>query len=282
MARLAQGAAVALLTAVFSAMLLAFLVHRLHGGPYIPIILPALCGAAMGGLIAMARGRMGALEPKIGLGAAILAGIIFVLGFQTLIYIRSLDVMGSGGEDAASVIAEAGAGSGWWGFLTWTSTSDMGGELSPLGVIGRMKLGPVMTVAVIVVELLVTIIAAVRFEQRKIAQFAAAASQAPPAQAAPPPKREQLAERLDAETLLGALQAVDAGDFEAAAKTLGGSGGSGTHRIYLTFVPNSMADWTLEVTEVADGADEVTKATRTVSSWDGQTLLDELRLGQAG
>ncbi len=274
-AKLAQGVAVALLAAVGAALLLAYLVHRLHGGPYIPIVIPALCGAALGGLIAIVKARFRVTEARVGGLVCALAAFVFTLGFQALVYLRSLDVMGSDPQAAATLIAEAGGGGGWWGFLTWTSTTDIGAELSPLGLVGRMKIGPAMTLAIIAVELLVVVGVAFRFERRKTRQL-----NLPATPAGSPPTRERIAEGIHPEALLAALQAVDSGDFEAAAQALGRSDG-GPHQVYLTWLPHSSEPWTLEVTEAAEDGSETCRATRQVSSWDGQTLLDERRLAQS-
>lgn len=269
MAKAAQGAAVALLVAVFSALAMAFLSHRLHGGPYIPVVIPALCGAAMGGLVALVRSRFDSFDGRVGLAASMLAGFVFVLAFQAFIYLRSVDV-----PETRELLKLFAQGDGWWDFIVWTSTDPTGAELSPLGVLGRTLPGPIVTVAVIILELLVTITAAVRFERRKVALAATTR------QALPTTTRECLALEAPDAVLLAALKALDSGQMEQAAAHLAQNPGGGSHSVYLTLSSHATADSLLEVIEVgADGAEQV-RAKRSLSSWDGQTLIDELRLAK--
>lgn len=278
LAREAQGIAVMLLAAVGVALAMGYVVHRLHAGPYIPIVIPGLCGAAFGGLIALVRGRFEVRSMMAALGACALAAFVFVAAFQALIYLRSVDLVASKLDPANRELLGS-----WWGFLTWTSTTPEGANLSPLGVLGRLSVTPVMVAAVIVVELLVA------FGAARWALLRRGIAGAPghlrtgssAAVVVERTKRQLLGGNLDTEALLLGLKALDSSDIELAARHLGQACSDGTHRIYLSWAPHSGAPWLLEVVEIAGGSAgaETVTASREVSSWDGQLLLDEVRAG---
>ncbi len=292
-ARAAQGLAVALLVSVLLAGILAFLVARLHAGPYAALLFPAICGWALGGAIALVRQGFPSIRRRDALLVLGLAALIFCGALQLFVYDRVVEVVTrAAGEPAQDVFQTMTGRRGLWAYLTFTSQGH-GADLSPLGVLGHLEPGVAVTVVLLLLDPLAAFGAGAwalvnRERAERAAREAAAldearATGAPFGEGAAPhaaPVREILA-RTDAAHLLDAMKALEAGALDAAAAHLRAPiAGPPTHAVAARYVPFSDGPWDLELLELHQDGGESVRGHHRLSSWDGQALADDLRVGR--
>ena len=267
-----------LVTAFAMGTLLAFVARGCHGIFYLPFVLPAALGWALGLVLRHVRLRasMPVSVPVLAaacLGAAVCYGVYHftVYGRITLFLADNLSGFidaAAGGPRGAAVSAyfESKTGhEGFAGYLAFVSLPEHR-ALHPLGLWALSGAGLVATLVAMVTELVILSGMAIK-----------AASRGQDAQVATERVREVMAS-IDADTLVAMMQHVDEGEFEQAGRVLSYAEAPAPYKVAISYVPNSADPYELEILEMEQGRYSVRRAQRTLSSWDGQALLDELRL----
>mgnify|MGYP001345577137 CR=1 FL=1 len=270
------GGVALLLTCVMMGLLLAYVARGFHGTLYIPLVTPCVLGAALGLVLARVcvRNRVSDVVPAI--AAAVLGGVILYATYHMLIYGRVVDFMVSHMTTFADAAAsdpsleimrylEGETGErGFFAYLAFVSQGDNGG-LHPLGMLGALRPGLVGSLVAMLIEAvsLVTVAAWVTRRRGAVAASADAGGS----------KVREVIAHTDAGTLRAAMEAMDRGDFEAAGRVLRRPDVDEIFAVALVFNPYSAESYVLEILEGTHLC-----ASRELSSWDGQSLWDALRV----
>jgi hypothetical protein len=282
--REARGLAVMLLAAVGGGAIIGYLLAGMHP-LYLPLVSPALAGGGVGVLISMPRRlfRVGTAWQCALL--AVLGGAIAYATYHVVVYLKVVDLLASRMPDlldlasnprgAVLAFFERETGEeGWLAYLTFTSRGPRATTLSPLGQAARFEPGAGAALAIMGVDLLAVCGAAwmaLRGRTRWVDERAVWE------QARLARRTRRIIAHVDPATLVEALRAIDDGKFEEAGRILARSAEDAAHAIAIIYDLASDAPWDLEVLETVPGAGMVVRASRRISSWEGQLLWDELR-----
>ena len=270
------GGAMLLLTSVLMGVLLAYVGRGFHGTLYIPLVTPCVLAWALGLVLARVCVRFQVLDPVPIVAAAVFAALIAYGGYHLLVYDRVVDFMvtqltspiaagasSPGLEVQRFLEAETGE-RGFFAYLAFVSGEEHG-AVHPLGMLGALRPGLTGTLIAMFIELMAFAGAAVwvtRWRGQGGLQGLTDASMV----------REVIA-HTDGPTLRAAMEAMDRGDYEAAGRVLRRPDVDETFAVALLHHPNSAEDFRLEVLE-----GEHLRASRAITSWNGHTLWDALRV----
>lgn len=258
-----RGKAMMLLAAMLGGGVLGLITSRLVGGIYLTGVMPFAVGWGVGMLIAGLRMKFFVTERLPGLfavigGAALAYGVHHLASFARV----------------AALLGEDGIELTFGTYLELVGTEEAG-PLSPVGLLGRMGLGVTGTFIVAGLELVAAIGAAVWCLQSRSGHL----DEAEPRPTHNEVRRvREIVARIDGETLEQAMTAMDNNDFEAAGKLLIGADGD-EFAVLVAYAPYSQADYIVEVAELTPDGPGPVRAARNISSFHGQELLDEVRLG---
>ncbi|MCB9729094.1 MAG: hypothetical protein H6744_06795 [Deltaproteobacteria bacterium] len=281
--RYATGAALMLLAAMAAAVLLAVAIS----GFYVPLLMPAIIGWGVGSAVAFVRVRTRVYDPLPAIAAAVLGATVAYAGYHLLCYVRLVGYLAehlttlvdrAAGDPRAAIqqyFEESTGRSGLWAYLQWVSEGRGAGR-SPLGFFGALEPGLAGTLAAIAVESVVALGTALGFvvvrsgPLRLRGQYAGASPEGP--------RVREIIARTDHATLAAAMNALDAGDFEAAGRVLRNPTVEDTFAVAMVFNPYTAEAYTMEIHELTPAGLGTLRARRELSSWDGQALCDELRI----
>lgn len=285
--RYALGGGAMLLAGVCAALLMAFVMSRTLGGLYVTFLMPALAGWLLGGAVGWVGARFLAGGDRLPMVLTVaLTGALAYGGYHLLAYAQVVDLLV---ENLTSAIERAAANpselvmryleqetgeEGVAAYLAFVSTMP-GSELSPIGLIGRGGLGVGVTVVVCVVELAALIGAALVSAARRLGGSTAVAA---PTRAS---TRVTVIARVDDDGVVALMKRVEAGEFDEAGRALAAPTEAPTHAVVIEHVPGTSDPWTLSIRALGgDGELGPARAERKVSSFDGESLWDELRMAR--
>lgn len=286
--REAFGQALMLLAAVGSALVVSWLVSRFHPTAYVPVLMPAILGWGVGTAVVFFRVRFQVASRAGAVGVTLFGAALAYATYHVLVWVEITDFLAT---HLPSLVERAAADprvqvqgffdeeTGHTGLLAYLAFVSEGeaAELSPLGLLGRAEPGLALTLLGIAVETLVALGTATGLMLLRSRHGGLDAGAAPPLPDGP--RVREIIARTDVETLSSALHAVERGDCESAGRILRRPVPHEVYALALVHSPYSADDWVLEVLELeSTGEPGRTRVTRTLSSWDGQALFDELRL----
>ena len=277
-----MGAGLMLLSAVIVGLLAALAVRGFQGLVYVPVVMPAFMGWAIGLTIAQLRIKF-EVGPRVPVMVAALMGALIAYGaYHLLVHVRVMDFMVANLTTFADRVAsnpyvevqamfEAGTGErGFLAYLAFTGRPE-NARLFSMGLLAHLSPGAMGALAAVGLEAVVASVVAVRVALLRSAEVDV--SQTPGTDG---PRVREVIARTDDATLAAAMEAMDRGDFSEAGRTLRRPTTEETFALALIYNPYSRDSYVLEITE-ANKSHRV-RARRELSSWDGQELWDELRL----
>ena len=288
--RAALAAALALLAGTAGAAVVAVLILRLHPSLYLPFVMPAVIGWAVGTAVAAVRAR----RPEIGglraAGVAVFCALAAYATYHLLVYVRIMELLVSELPSIVDRLASDPTGevqrwleesTGHQGLLAYLSfvSTGRGAEISPLGALGALEPGPWGTLAAVAIEAVESCAAAVLFVRLRTGPLGIDGG-GPPVRRRP--RVRDVVARTDQATIQAAMEALERGDHEAAGRSLSSWKVDGSFTVALLHDPYTTDSYTLEILERAASGDDVLRLRRELTSWQGQALWDELRLGRGG
>ncbi len=276
------AAGLMVLSAICLGLLVALAVRGFQGLVYVPLVMPAFMGWAIGLTLAQVRIRLDVSASRPVIGAAIIGALVAYGAYHLLVYVRVMDFMVANlttfADRAASnpyreVQAMFEAQTGQHGFLAYLAFTGRpeNARLFVMGLLAHLAPGAVGGSVAVALEAVIAAAAAVRVALGRSTEVD---ERHDPARSGP--RVREVIARTDESTLAAAMEAIDRGDYGAAGRTLRRPTTEETFALALIYNPYTQDSYILEISE-SEGAQRV-RARRELSSWDGQELWDELRL----
>lgn len=277
-----------LIAALAAGLIVGYLLRGFQqGGYYVPVLMPAIIGWAVGTAVHYVRAgfRLQPMRPAVlAIGMGALAGYAT---YHVVVYLGVVDFLATK-QEFAPLVDRAAAGerravvqefeqrTGYDGFFAYLAFVADFRRLSPLGLLGALKPGPYVTLAGMVVEPAVAVatgsaIVYLRHEARS-PQAALDASDFGGHRV------REILTRTDAETLTSVMHAMDRHELETAGQFLRKPAAEERFAIAITYNPYTASQYLVEIMELEDGRPGRVRASRMLSSWEGQALHDEFRL----
>lgn len=279
------GNALMLLLAVLGGLLLAAVLRGFQNVLYLPIVMPLFAGWVLGTAIARVRVRFVVPARGPAIAAALLGAAVAYGAYHLMVYAHVMDFLVAElatfedrlASDPALEVQrwlelETGE-TGFSAYLAFVGRPE-NAAASPLGALSRLGLSAGAAAIAVAIEagLVVTAAVGLALLRSRGVESASAVS------GSGERRVREIVARVDASTLADAMEAVDAGKHETAGRLLGAAPGRG-FVIAVVHDPFSADPWVLEVRDsAAPGELGPVRVRRELPSWDGQTLLDTIRL----
>lgn len=273
------GYLLSLLGALTASIGLAVLVARFHPGGYVPLLMPVIIGWGVSTVVVWTERRARGYSDGRAVAIVVVCSLLAYVGYHGIVYGRVVSYLGEHvpslleravsdpGVQIRHWLEERTGHEGLLAYLAFVSEGD-GADLSPLGMLGRMNPGLMGTLLAMVTETLLVAGSSVLLLRVRCP--------APPVL-----QRNQVEEeiaRVTEANLIPVLHAMDGQDFERAGQLLAVQGAEPDFAVVLRYAPHGTDPWLVEIKALERVGTDGVRARRYVSSWDGQALLDELKL----
>ncbi|MEC9071252.1 MAG: hypothetical protein VX938_02690 [Myxococcota bacterium] len=273
------GYLLSLLGALVAAVGLAVLVGRFHPGGYIPMLMPLIIGWGVSTVVVWTERRARGYSDGRALAIVVSCSLLAYVSYHGIVYGRVISYLSTHiptlleqavmdpNVQIHHWLEERTGHQGLLAYIAFVSEGD-GADLSPLGLLGNMQPGLMGTLLAMVTEFLLVAGSSVVLLRLRCP--------------APPVLRsnqvlEEIA-RVTEANLIPVLRAMDAQDFERAGQLLAVGGDDPDFAVVLRYAPHGTDPWLVEIRALDRTGSDAVRARRYVSSWDGQALLDELKL----